>query len=122
MTANAYEEELTLQNLIDFGMIPELAGRVDEIINLRPITLDDYKAVIKSQSASPIIQIEKSFHLERGFIRKHILKKADLDAITETAFESGLGIRAINSKIKEQVNNYIFDNYEKIYPDRIAEY
>ena len=70
----------------------------------------------------PITQIEKSFHLEHGFIRKHILKSADLDAITEAAFKSRLGMRAINSKIKEQVNNYIFDNYKKIYPDRIAEY
>lgn len=122
VTSNAYEEELTLQNLIDFGMIPELAGRLDEIINLYPITLDDYKTVIKNQTASPITQIEKSFHLEHGFIRKHILKNADLDAITEAAFKSGLGMRAINSKIKEQVNNYIFDNYEKIYSDRIAEY
>ena len=103
-------------------MIPELAGRLDEIINLYPITLDDYKTVIKNQTASPITQIEKSFHLEHGFIRKHILKSADLDAITEAAFKSGLGMRAINSKIKEQVNNYIFDNYEKIYSDRIAEY
>lgn len=122
LTSKAYAEELTLQNLIDFGMIPELAGRIDEIINLRPITLDDYKAVIKSQSASPIQQIEESFHLEHGYIRKHILKKSDLDAITETAYQSGLGMRAINSKIQEQVNYYIFNNYEKIYPDRIAEY
>lgn len=76
----------------------------------------------KDALASPITQIEKSFHLEHGFIRKHILKSADLDAITEAAFKSRLGMRAINSKIKEQVNNYIFDNYKKIYPDRIAEY
>lgn len=103
-------------------MIPELAGRIDEIINLRPITLDDYKAVIKSQSASPIQQIEESFHLEHGYIRKHILKKSDLDTITETAYQSGLGMRAINSKIQEQINHYIFNNYEKIYPDRIAKY
>lgn len=122
MIPKAYEEELTLQNLIDFGMVPELAGRIGEIINLRPITLDDYKAVIQYQSVSPIQQIEESYHLEHGYIRRHILKKSDLDAITETAFESGLGMRAINSKIQEQVNNYIFDNYEKIYPDRIAEY
>lgn len=121
-TPKAYEEELTLQNLIDFGMIPELAGRVDEIINLHPITLDDYRAVIKNQSASPIQQIEESYHLESGYIRKHILKKSDLDAIAETAFQSGLGMRAVNSKIQEQVNNYIFNNYEKIYPDRIASY
>ena len=61
VTSNAYEEELTLQNLIDFGMIPELAGRINEIINLHPITLDGYKAAIKNQSASPIRQIEESF-------------------------------------------------------------
>ena len=122
LTPKPYEKELTLQNLIDFGMIPELAGRIEEIINLRPITLNDYKAVIKSQSASPIQQIEESFHLAHGYIRKHILKTSDLDAIAETAFESGLGIRAINSKIQEQVNNYIFNNYEKIYLDRIAGY
>jgi ATP-dependent Clp protease ATP-binding subunit ClpX len=121
-TPVAYEEELTLQNLIDFGMIPELAGRINEIINLHPITLDGYKAAIKNQSASPIRQIEESFHLEHGYIRKHILKKSELDAITEAAFESGLGMRAINSKIQERVSNYIFNNYEKIYADHIDEY
>lgn len=121
-TPAAYEEELTLQNLIDFGMIPELAGRINEMINLKPITIEGYKEVMKSQSASPIHQIEESFHLEHGYIRKHILGKSELDAITEAAFESGLGMRAINSKIQERVSNYIFDNYEKIYLSRTGAY
>ena len=35
LTPKPYKKELTLQNLIDFGMIPELAGRIEEIITLR---------------------------------------------------------------------------------------
>lgn len=121
-TPAAYEEELTLQNLIDFGMIPELAGRINEMIYLQPITIEGYKEAMKSQSVSPIRQIEESFHLEHGYIRKHILKKSELDAITEAAFESGLGMRAVNSKIQERVSNYIFDNYEKVYLSRTGAY
>lgn len=109
----AFTNELTLQNLIEFGVIPELAGRITRLINLRPLTASDYKFLLTKHPNSPLHRLEDIYRLEPGFIKKNIIKPKELAKIATDAFESGLGVRSCTANIQTRVDDYIFDNFEK---------
>lgn len=113
---SAFEEELTLDDVIDFGLIPELASRIGSITNLRPLHLKDYMYLISEFENSPIQQIEKKYLLQKGFIRREVLSDDELKQIAENAYESSLGVRAAYSQIQQRLDDYIFDNFENFTP------
>lgn len=110
----AFENELTIQNLIDFGMIPEVASRIGRIVNIKPLSIEDYKHLLLSHEASPVRNIEKKYKLENGFINQHILSASELTNIAENAYKSGLGVRATTAAIQCQLDNYLFEHFDEL--------
>ncbi len=103
--ARAFEKELTVQDIIDFGMIPELASRTTRLTNVRPLTLSDYRYLIVEHSASPLKK------LERVYGRKFRLSKKKLDEIARNAYESGLGIRNVTAQLQQIMDERIFESF-----------
>ncbi len=101
----AYEKELTLQELIDFGVIPELASRSTRITNVRPLDLEDYIYLIKDHPASPIKLIEKQYDMEIE------MTEEEMTRIATEAFKSGLGVRNATAQIQRMVDDAIFEQY-----------
>lgn len=58
-TAKAYDRPLALQDLIDFGIMPEFMGRIQRIVNLQPMTLDDYYKIMDS-GCGPVGELAQS--------------------------------------------------------------
>lgn len=110
--AQAFESELTIKDVVDFGMIPELASRMNRIVNLRPLNHDDYIYLICDFDNSPIRRLEEKYGYEAGFIKKNILSEENLMDIAVEAYESGLGVRAAYSAIQRAIDNYVFDNFD----------
>ena len=100
-----FENELSMQDVIDFGVIPELASRTTRIINVRPLTLDDYRYLITEHSGSPMIRLEKVYG------RKFRLSKTKIDEIARNAFESGLGIRNVTAQLQQIMDERIFNSF-----------
>ena len=113
--AKAFDKELTMQNLIDFGVIPEVASRVSRIINLRPLGESDYSYLINHHQNSPIKRIEDMYGLERGFIEKNVLNEDELHQIAIDALKSGLGVRSVTSSIQRKVDDYIFEHFDHMH-------
>ena len=103
--AKQFEEELSMQDVIDFGVIPELASRTTRIINVRPLTLADYKYLITEHPGSPMKR------LERIYGRKYNLSKKKIDEIAKNAFASGLGIRNVTAQLQQIMDERIFDSF-----------
>lgn len=101
----AFEKELTIQDLIDFGVIPELASRTTRITNVRPLTLQDYKYLIKDHPASPVKELERRYGM------KLRLTKKKLDEIAKQAYESGLGIRNVTAQLQRILDERVFNSF-----------
>ena len=85
----AFSKALTIEDLIEFGLIPELASRITRIINTHPLTVDDYRYLITKHPASPIKKLERTYGMSMG------LSKKKIDVIVKNAYDSGLGVRNV---------------------------
>lgn len=113
--AKAFDKELDMQNLIDFGVIPEVASRITRLVNLRPLGESDYAYLINHHQNSPIKRIEDVYGLESGFITENVLNKDELHQIAIDAFKSGLGVRSVTSAIQRKVDDYIFEHFDHMH-------
>lgn len=102
----SFESELTVNDLMEFGVIRELASRCTRLINVRPLTLDDYEFLVTEHTGSPIKMLEKKYgmHFE--------ISKKQKREIARNAFESGLGVRNVTAQIQRMMDDRIFDMFE----------
>lgn len=101
-----YARPLTELDLTDFGVMPEFMGRIQRIANLECMTPDDY--------------FEMTAHL--GPVLGHIWQQYGVHVrltpekrreLAEMAYKSGLGIRGIENKIRQLVDDARFDQCEQ---------
>lgn len=104
-----YSEPLTIHNIIDYGMTPEFAGRIQQIVNLEPMLLADYEQLLSGNSHTPIQNLEQIYH------RRICLSPEKRQEIAKNAYDSGLGVREIINQITRLVDAELFREPEQIY-------
>lgn len=87
-------------DLIAAGMRREIAGRVNRIIELEPLSADDYKAILRG----PVLD----------GVREAVGCKVSIDGATagvlaERAAASGLGVRWMRSAVLNAIDDMLFD-------------
>lgn len=97
----AYERPLTSQDLIEYGVMPEFMGRIQRLENLQPMTLEDY---YKIAGSGPLRHVQEQYKVK---IRMTKNRRREL---AEDAFKTGLGIRGMENRIRQLVDDAIFDN------------
>lgn len=112
-TVESYSKPLTLDDIIEFGMIRELASRLQKVVCLNNLTEKDFINLVTKFNNSPVSIIEKSYHLPAGFVRKRLLSNKKLKELAVDAYKSGLGIRSINAAIQSEIDNWIFNHFEE---------
>ena len=103
----AYTKELTFDDLKEYGVIPELLSRATRLINLHPLTLDDYIFLLTRFGNSPLKQIESLYH------QKLNINAEQLTEIAKQAFDSGLGIRQCGKKLQTLMDEQIFNSFSQ---------
>ena len=104
-TCHAYDRDLTVKDLIDFGLIVELASRCEGVTTLKPLTLEDYKHLLKHHESSPLKKLEKKHGIRLS------ISDAKLDEIARTAYESELGVRNCYAQIKRLIDDEVFESF-----------
>lgn len=104
-----YSKKLTMQDVIDFGMMPEFTGRIGSIVNMEPMNVEDYTRMLTESRHSPIQKIEDVYGI------KLCLSQAKRLEIAQNAFESGLGVRAITNQLTKIVDDTLFDEPDTNY-------
>ena len=102
-TVKAYDQPLTTQDLIDYGVMPEFMGRIQRIVNLQPMALEDYYKLMDN-GCGPVRHVQDQYKIK---IR---MTKSRRRELAEDAFQSGLGIRGIENRIRQLVDDAIFDD------------
>lgn len=98
------KKEIDHEDLIEFGIIPELMGRIGKIVTLDALEKNDYLSMMRcDDERSPIIRVENEFKTKIKLTRKAI------DNITETAFEKKMGVRYVSTMLTDLVLDKLYE-------------
>lgn len=102
---------ITPQKLESYGMLPELAGRLCNIVQFSALNKEGLKQIILTSKNSPLHQFIKKYELAYGI--KLTFTPAAIDYIAEIASHQKTGARAINAMIFKLLKDKTFniENY-----------
>ena len=99
-------ESITIEDLVEYGNVRrEIAGRIQQIVALNALTVDDFEHILNSRKQmSPIRQLEKLYmvNLSVDDKTKRIL--------AEKAATKNLGCRYMRSQIQSMLDEKMFDD------------
>lgn len=107
-TTEAYSKSLTMDDIIEFGMMPEFAGRIQNIINLSPMSQEDYIELLNMDAFGPLERLQKTYGVNLSICDETRLK------IAQSAYENGLGVRGMENQIRNMIDESLFENHEQL--------
>lgn len=100
------DEGLMDEDLIKYGMLPEVIGRMTGVIELDSLSEKDYLNILNK-----VILPSKMSEMEFFGFKDHGLKKKQIKEMAKGAAESGLGVRFLKREIENHFRDAEF-NYE----------
>lgn len=97
---------VTAQDLKNFGLIPELIGRLPVLTHLNPLDLDALKKILTEPKNALIKQFKKLFDMED--VKLTVEDKA-LDYIVTKALELKLGARGLRAILEVIITDAMFE-------------
>ncbi len=106
-------EPITIEDIIEYGTRPELAGRIAHISTLEPLTKDQIISIITGKDTSPVVRYVMSYGIEVSITKEYAADLAD------RAINSSMGVRIIGTMIDEDMSKVIYkvsdNSYDKIH-------
>ena len=103
-----YEKKLTAEDIIEFGVMPEFMGRIQNIVNLSPMSEADYAELLAKDDFGPIERLEKDYGVNLSICDETRLR------IAQSAYKSGLGVRGMENQIRNMIDESLFENHEQL--------
>lgn len=100
---NTIELTKALQN---YGIIPEILGRLPVIARLNKLTIDDLQTILLKPKKALIKQYESIFALEEVAVE---FSDGAIYEIAKIAYQEGLGARALKKILEDMMLDYMFD-------------
>ncbi|MCX7743308.1 MAG: ATP-dependent Clp protease ATP-binding subunit ClpX [Flavobacteriales bacterium] len=97
------------QDLKNFGLIPELVGRLPVVTHLNPLDAQALKRILTEPKNAIMKQYHKLFKLDG---KELIIEEDVLDFIVEKAIEYKLGARGLRSICEAIMNDLMFESPE----------
>ena len=98
--------EVTTEDLIKFGIIPEFIGRLPVVCTLEPLTIDTLVSILVEPKNALLKQYQKLFELEGASLEFH--PKA-LQAVARKAAAEETGARALRSVMEGLMLDLMFE-------------
>lgn len=99
-------EQVIPQDLVRFGLIPELVGRLPVIATLNNLDKEGLKRILTEPKNSLVKQFTKLFEMEEIDLE---FEDAAVEAIAERAIERKTGARGLRAIMEEVLDNIMFD-------------
>jgi len=93
-------------DLVHYGIIPELIGRLHVIATLEPITLDDMVKILVEPKNSIVKQYQKLFEIDNVILS---FEEEALRAIAKKAIERKTGARGLRSIMEEILIDIMYE-------------
>jgi len=91
-------QQVTSDDILEYGMIPELIGRLPVVSALRPLDLDSMIRVLTEPKNALVKQFQALFAMENAELG---FTETALKAIAQRAMEKDTGARALRSIVEE---------------------
>lgn len=98
--------QVTSDDLLEFGMIPEFVGRLPVVSTLRPLDMDAMIRVLTEPKNAMVKQYQALFGMENAELA---FTDSALKAIAEKALKKDTGARALRSIIEDVMLDVMFD-------------
>jgi len=99
-------EQVTSDDILHFGMIPELVGRLPVVSSLRPLDSDALVRVLTEPKNALVKQYQALFSMENAELG---FTDAALRTVAERAMEKDTGARALRSVLEEVMLDIMFE-------------
>jgi ATP-dependent Clp protease ATP-binding subunit ClpX len=99
-------EQVTPDDLIEFGIIPEFVGRLPVISPLAPLDVPSLVEIMTEPKNAIVKQYQKLFELEGGKLE---FTAAALEEIAQRAIERDTGARALRAVTEEFMLDHMFE-------------
>ena len=99
-------EQVVAEDLIEFGMIPELIGRLPVISPLMPLSEEDLVSILTQPRNALVRQYQKLFEMEGS--RLYFTEQA-LRAVVRKAMERDTGARALRSVMENLMLDIMYE-------------
>ena len=99
-------KEVLPQDIIKYGLIPELVGRLPVITALEPLTKEAYKQILREPKNAIIKQYAALFGMDDV---KLTFEEGAIDAIADKALERNMGARGLRSIVEKVMTDVMFD-------------
>ena len=115
------EKNIKVEHLIQYGMKPELAGRIGVLSVLRGLSRDDYRRILTEPEDSIVKRYQNEFMAEEAIQLK--FSEEALDAIIDKVMEMNIGARALNAVLHDVLAEamYAVPTMEGVLEVRITE-
>ena len=103
-----YKNKINVEELVTYsGMRREICGRINQIVQLRAMTADDYKEILKNRKMSPLYKIAREYKIRLKMNQK------TRESLAKEAEENHMGVRYLRSRIQELLDEQMFLDCEK---------
>ncbi len=103
--SNIYEN-ITEQDVIDYGLIPEFVGRINNITSLDKLEKKDFKNILTKPKNALLKQYEKIFEMDGV---KLVFDNSAINELANIAYKREIGARGLNALLEKEMNNLMFD-------------
>jgi len=97
--------EVESHDIIKYGLIPELVGRLPVVTSLSQLSVDDLVKVIKEPKNSIFKQYAELFRMDKIEL---VFKDSAFKAVAELAIERKIGARGIRAIMESLLEEYMF--------------
>ena len=98
--------EVTVTDLKDFGMIPELLGRVPNIAKLEALSVKDLRRILTEPKDSIVSHYEELFKLDGSTIE---FTKKTLNKVAKQALKENTGARGLQAILEKELMDLMFE-------------
>ena len=99
-------ENITSDDLIEYGLIPEFMGRISNIAPLVPLTETDLLHILTEPKNAIVKQYEKLFAMDDVKIK---FDKSALEVMAKITLEKNVGARGLSSILEKTMNDLMFE-------------
>jgi ATP-dependent Clp protease ATP-binding subunit ClpX len=101
-------KQVTEEDLIEFGLIPELIGRLPVVVNLEELSEDQMLKIITEPKNAIIKQYQKMVELAKDGATLSFTEPA-LRSVVKKAIEKGTGARGLRSVLEKFMTGFMFE-------------
>ncbi len=106
MTRSEKLRQLVPQDLVKYGLIPELVGRMPVVTTLEALTAEDLVCILREPKNAILKQYQALFKLDQVEL---VFTEDALRAVAEKTLERGTGARGLRSVMEEILTKLMFE-------------